>query len=100
MQLVNKQTKGDLKMKFKAFQTNDGSWVVKTHTKNGEAMGRVFASDIEAKQFALHQSMLFYHDMLNKAWKELQEVSETCDYGDSVYLVSEDVWVNKRDLLA
>ena len=87
-------------MKFKALQTNNGSWAVKTHTKNGEAMGRVFTTEIEAKQFALHQSMLFYRDMLDKVWEELQEASETSDYGDSVYIVSEDVWVNKGDLLA
>lgn len=87
-------------MKYKAFETNNGSWAVKTHTKNGAAMGRVFTSQIEAEQFALHQSMLYYRDMLDKAWEELQEISETSDYGDSVYIVSEDVWIGKSDLLA
>lgn len=87
-------------MKYNAFKLNENQWAVKTHVYKGQAKGKIFNNELDAKQWALHQSMIYYRDMMDKAWDELVEISETSRHQDKVYMAADDIWCDRGDLLA
>lgn len=86
-------------MKYKAFKEQNGTtWFVSTHTIKGKKHGYRFDNELEAKQFALIQSMIYYDNMVTAVWDELKSISETNDRGD-IKTVGSDGFYSKGDHL-
>jgi len=85
-------------MKYGTVKLKNGKYAVASGTKK-YFPHTVSETEKEAKQLALIESMKWYQFQIDKAFSELEKISETNDYGE-VKLVGSDFFCTKGDLLA
>ena len=83
-------------MKYNAKQLPTGDFAVFTGKKY--FTNTVTSNYLEAKQQACVMSMGFYKEQADKAWEELQKLSEVHEFNDSIKMVGYEYYVDRSDL--
>ncbi len=88
-------------MKYKAYEEKAGTWFVNTVKIKGTQRGRRFATEYEAKEYALLESHDYYREQMNKSWRELSKLvpEENKNDMDEIKLTGSDHYINQSDLM-
>ena len=86
------------KVKYKAYKQQSGTWFVNTYKQAGQQYGKVFATEQEAREFALMESHSYYQDQMDKAWKELEGLCG-CGMSGEIKPIGYDEAFDRSDMM-
>lgn len=89
-------------MKYKAYQEKAGTWFVATYITKTTNRGKRFESELEAKQYALIESLVYYSQKkTDDAWDELVKICDQNEDGinDEIKPIGYECYVNQGDML-